>query len=167
MADVLCDACIVERHVRHPLHVIEEHTGKFFRQTSLSNLGLKPTLMHDGKKCPYVPEGYRGVETLIVHTNGIHKLRVIYCDCPDKPPRAIQLVKSKLFPGTAEDPRSAFSFDLLKDFHLHTRVSKKSSYDYLRAVQRRTDIALCGKTSVSSLVYRVLVESHKFFLDPT
>lgn len=150
MPNPVCKRCIVDEHARLPFHCIEEHNGKFFKACSLSSVGLSVNLMHDTKACPHSDDG---VQTTVVHTNGVHSIRVKYCDCVGRPEKVVQLTKQGLFPATAKNPRTLFTFELLKDFHLHTRVSKKSAYDYLRATYRKTAISLLGDTSVSKLVY--------------
>ena len=150
MPDPVCRNCIVDGHARLPFHRIEKHTGKFFKTCNPSSIGLCVNLMHDTKACPF---GDDGVETTIVHTNGVHSMRVKYCNCIGCPEKVVQLTKQCLFPATTKNPRTLFTFDVLKDFHLHTRVSKKSAYDYLRATYRKTANSFLGNTSVSKLVY--------------
>ncbi|KIM71232.1 hypothetical protein PILCRDRAFT_81407 [Piloderma croceum F 1598] len=40
-------------------------------------------------------------------------------------------MKARLFPASTDQPTTAFSFGVLKDFHLQTLELKKSAYDYL------------------------------------
>lgn len=57
-------------------------------------------------------------------------------------------MRARLFPATTQDPRTAFSFAILKQFHLHNLESKKAAYDYLGALRRLTDNAFTADVSV-------------------
>ena len=48
---------------------------------------------------------------------GAHRLVVRWCACDGAPPKRIQLFRRRWFPATAEDPSSAFTFDMLGLFH--------------------------------------------------
>lgn len=145
-----CSRCIVHEHSHLPFHKIEEWTGSHFRATSLCALGLRICLMHDGQPCPSMQDTYDGTLCVVAHINGIHKIRVLFCSCQGHPPKLLQLVQAKLFPGTVDEPRSLFTFAVLKDFHLHTCVSKRAAYDYMRALRRKSDAAMLGDASVST-----------------
>ncbi|KAK0207492.1 hypothetical protein IW262DRAFT_1469444 [Armillaria fumosa] len=45
---------------------------------------------------------------------------------------------------TVAEPRSGFTFAVLRDFHLQTLTSKKSAYDYISAIRRKTNNAFCN-----------------------
>lgn len=147
---------MVSAHKGFPLHNIEEYNGSFFQKSALASLGLRIHLLHEGSKCPNIIQNdYDGTECLIGHTNGFHKIRVSFCNCPNHPSKVDQLVIENLFPASVDDPRTLFTFQILKDFHLQTRISKKSAYDYLRAIRRKTDGALVNNVSVSEFGYNI------------
>ncbi|KAF6747941.1 hypothetical protein DFP72DRAFT_853943 [Ephemerocybe angulata] len=50
-------------------------------------------------------------------------------------------MRAQLFPSTIALPQTAFTFDLLSDFHTHTLTSKKSPYDYHEALRQLTNSA--------------------------
>ena len=72
---MLCQACIVLAHVHVPFHHIGEWSGTHFNRTSLFALGATLRLGHRGDQCRHcLPEPGRA--NVIVHTNGIHQVRI-------------------------------------------------------------------------------------------
>ncbi|RDX39433.1 hypothetical protein OH76DRAFT_1367526 [Lentinus brumalis] len=61
------------------------------------------------------------------------------CRCPSFLPWLDQLLLAQLFPASLNQPKSAFTFEVMSDAHLDTLTSKKSAYDYVRKLRRRTD----------------------------
>ncbi|THU92548.1 hypothetical protein K435DRAFT_800385 [Dendrothele bispora CBS 962.96] len=55
------------------------------------------------------------VKFIITHSNGVHGTRVSFCECFGCGNRVHQLMRAKLFPGSAAEPISAFSFAVLKE----------------------------------------------------
>lgn len=145
----VCGQCIVDAHRSNPFHVIESWTGSFFNKSNLATFGLKLHLMHAGEQCPYTDKDAEGVRVEIVHTNGIHFLQVVECSCPGRLSRLLQYTRSRLLPASALEPRVCFTFDLMKDFHVHSLISKKSAYDYMLAIRRKTN-ALVSDVPVRS-----------------
>lgn len=134
----LCRRCIVTTHIQHPFHHIQLWTGTHFSRISLSAAGFSLALGHNGHPCPNRISG-PGRMTTIVHTNGVHQLRVLYCHCGLGCSDGLQLVKAHLFPATMEKPETTFTFAVLKNLHIHGLTSKKSTYDYFNALQRLTN----------------------------
>jgi hypothetical protein len=119
-----------------------------WKQTNLGDLGFKLFLGHSTMCCPNAPTGSDSKErpTVIVHTNGIHKLDVKYCYCAHVTDKLAQPTCAGLFP-----PETALTFTILKEFHMHTLSSKKSAYDYFIALQKLTNNAILDRTYVSIL----------------
>lgn len=134
----LCSACIVERHKHQPLHHIQAWTGTHFETHALCDLGLVLHLGHDGKLCP---ASLRPKEMVILHTNGIHRCSVQFCDCNSLVSNLKQLIYSQLFPATVLFPATAFSFALLTTFHQLTLCSKITPYDYFDTLRKLTNVA--------------------------
>jgi hypothetical protein len=87
----------------------------------------------------------------VVDVNGVHSTRLAFCGCHEYPPNKLrQLVAARLFPASARDPSSAFTVNLLKQFQLHNLESKKSAYDFLKALRRLTDNCFTADVPVSS-----------------
>jgi hypothetical protein len=148
-----CQQCLLRSHNNLPLHHIQCWTGTHFERTNLGDLGFKLFLGHGTMRCPNAPTGSNSKErlTVIVHTNGIHKLDVEYCYCAHATDEPSQLTCAGLFPATMEKPETAFTFTVLKEFHAHTLSSKKSAYDYFIALQKLTNNAFPDRTYVSIL----------------
>jgi hypothetical protein len=51
----------------------------------------------------------------------------------------VQLMKAGFFPGTVKDPRTAFSFEMLRRFHIASLESKEAACNYVASLRRLTD----------------------------
>ncbi|KAM6489207.1 hypothetical protein JOM56_015377, partial [Amanita muscaria] len=71
--------------------------------------------------------------------NGIHEVAVNYCKCHMVQPCTIQLLRSRLYPATAIDLKTAATFQVLEFFHLNTLSSKILAFDFYATLSRRTD----------------------------
>lgn len=152
LCPTLCRQCIAATHIQHPFHHIQLWTGNYFSRSSLSVVGFSLPLGHNGHPCPNRASGL-GRMTTVVHTNGIHKLRVEYCYCTAGRSDALQLVDARLFPATMERPETVFTFTVLKNLHLHGLTSKKSTYDYFNALKRLTDNAFPQNVPVRIFIF--------------
>ena len=146
-----CQMCIVNHHAWLPFHHIQEWTGKYFKRTSLHDLGARLHLGHSGMPCPNRSSISSGRPFVIVDRNGFHQFILEFCHCNKDVPQTepIQLIRARLFPATLERPESAFTFRLLDDFHAHTLSSKKSSYTFHDALQKRTNATFPQDVPVS------------------
>ncbi|KAF5360607.1 hypothetical protein D9756_005153 [Leucocoprinus leucothites] len=129
-----------EHHTNHPFHRIQEWTGLYFKKASLHDLSFAIYLGHNGSACPL--NAGSTVDFTVVHINGIHNCRIGFCIC--SPPdhsydRIAQLIRHQLFPSTAKNPQTVFTFEVLEDFHRHSLSAKSSAYDYYDALKMRTD----------------------------
>ncbi|KZT52119.1 hypothetical protein CALCODRAFT_420767, partial [Calocera cornea HHB12733] len=157
----LCSICQVDVHSRNPLHWIETWNGDFFERTSLQKLGLTIHLGHRGLPCPTTSSA-TPVAFTIVHINGVHNVSLAFCSCDGASERYLQLLGSRLFPVTYELPKTAFTFAVLKDFHLHTLCSKKSAYDYYAKLVRQTsDVSPASANDR----YRELLRASRVWMD--
>ncbi|KAJ7073391.1 hypothetical protein B0H15DRAFT_963765 [Mycena belliarum] len=82
---------------------------------------------------------------VVVDTNGIHSIRIVFCHCQRARPHYLQLVAARLFPATITRPSTVFTFAVLHNFHVHNLVSKKTAGDYYRALQKLTNNAFPNK----------------------
>ncbi|KAF9059673.1 hypothetical protein BDP27DRAFT_1431029 [Rhodocollybia butyracea] len=60
-------------------------------------------------------------------------------DVRGDPDMVEQLMKARLFPASAKDPRTLITFQALDDYTEHHLASKKSSYDYIGALHHLSD----------------------------
>ncbi|KAF9441926.1 hypothetical protein P691DRAFT_633908, partial [Macrolepiota fuliginosa MF-IS2] len=51
----------------------------------------------------------------------------------------LQLVHHQLLPPTVDNLQTAFTFQVLKDFHCHSLSAKILAYDYFDALKTHTD----------------------------
>ncbi|KAK7026078.1 hypothetical protein VNI00_015724 [Paramarasmius palmivorus] len=140
--DLACSACFIDSHRTSPLHWARVwwNEGGFFRRHDISTLqqGVSIHLRHLGGLCrnPTEPRSF-----VITCSNGVHATLVSFCRCFQSAGKSHvqQLMESGLFPGSIKEPKSAFSFALLKQYDLHSLQAKSSDYDYYMALRRLTD----------------------------
>lgn len=102
---------------------------------SLNDLGFEVHLGHSGGRCP-TPDG-RGRMMHIIHTTGLHDIRVNFCGCaPSNGYTSFdqiqynQLLRARLFPATITTPTTVVTFECLNEFHLLTTQGKLTGMDY-------------------------------------
>ncbi|KAJ6526481.1 hypothetical protein DFH09DRAFT_1095195 [Mycena vulgaris] len=154
-APMWCRPCIIREHRYNPFHHIEKWDGKIFRRTSLGKPGaavepdeeikltVQTDLKHGGCPCEKAdPKNPKVREFTIGDHNGFHTVDIQFCECSTADPEKWkQLVAVQLFPATFKQPQTAFTFTAMKEFHTHTLASKKSAYDYVKALTKLTDNA--------------------------
>ena len=106
---------------------------------SLCELGIIICLGHYSHPCLNAPLGSTGHLTVIINTNNIHNIKVLYCCCASAPAEPFQLTPAGLFPSTIDQPKTAFTFTILDDFDVHALVSKKFAYDHFIALSKHTN----------------------------
>ncbi|KAK7013685.1 hypothetical protein R3P38DRAFT_3322377 [Favolaschia claudopus] len=137
-APLWCRQCIVSQHRYTPFHHIEKWNGKFFARDSLAAPAAT-------ESCPSSPSSdcrHITREFTILDYNGIHTREVQFCGCVQEDfAEWQQLLGVRLFPATFKHPQTAFTFTVMKQFHIHSLASKKSAYDYIKALCMFTDNA--------------------------
>ena len=143
-----CNDCFVKAHRNLPFHWAQvwERDRGYFTRCDLSVLGGAVHLGHNGERCPNSSTEYLFT---IVDSNGVHLTKLSFCGCVGSEERLKQLTRAQLFPTMTKDPRTAFTFSILKQFHLHTLESKKAAYDYLGALRRLSDNSFTADVPVS------------------
>ncbi|KAK7015175.1 hypothetical protein VNI00_019169 [Paramarasmius palmivorus] len=143
---LVCKACILDLHQQRPLDVIQ--------RVSLESLGLVVQMGHIyNTPCPAPLQA--PTKFTVVHTNGMHRVRVQYCQCGQAgglSQMRQQLLCYEWYPATTKIPKTAFTFRLLEHFHAMTLVSKVTAYDYYRGMENLTNNAgdLSFKTRYSA-----------------
>lgn len=156
---LVCEECFIKNHRNSPLHWARVWDSKnaYFRRLDISRLrgdsGYAIPLGHQGLRCPYVAKKDDGRESpgivfTIVHSNGIHGTRVEFCECGSD--RRTQLLRSRLFPGTARQPLTAFTFSALREHRIHDLQAKLSAHDYLTGLRRLGNNVKRSKVPVST-----------------
>lgn len=146
--DMVCAPCLVKMHPHHRLHHVEKWDGFAFVRTALFLLDHGVHLGHGGRACPHAPINGNGSKSVVVDRNGIHAARIFYCHCEGREKDYVQLLLARLFPATLDTPQTAFTFEVLHDFHVHNLTSKKTAHDYYRSLQKLTDNACPQKVPV-------------------
>jgi hypothetical protein len=139
----------------HWPHVWNATAGHFIKYdfASLDISDPFRQLGHGGLPCPK-PAGLKPQAFTIVHLNGIHSTRIRFCACSGiaNIDKVDQLLQARLFPSTVKDPKSAFTFSVLKHQSLFHLQSKSSAYDYHAVLQRLTDNTFTSDVPVSFLI---------------
>jgi hypothetical protein len=146
-----CTDCFIRLHVFLPTHWAEVWDGVrgFFVRHDIATLKLdiaSINLGHAGLPCPS-----RYATNLIfqvVDTNGIHATKIRFCMCMGNPNRVDQLMRARLFPATISQPTTAFTFQVLRQFHIHHLESQESAYDFIGSLRRLTDNAFPQRVAV-------------------
>ena len=74
----------------------------------------------------------------IVDRSGVHEIGVRWCCCLDAPERDVQLLSAGLFPATFRNPRTAFTFRVLEEFHLDNLECKTTPSQFFSRLKRLT-----------------------------
>jgi hypothetical protein len=107
-------------------------------RTSLYDLGLTIYLGHQGERCSFI--GRVLDRFTVVHTNGIHTVKIQLCACHgDRSCAKFQLIRCSWLPATTEDPHTAFTFDVLDSYISLSLQGKVTREDYYLSISRHTD----------------------------
>lgn len=149
-----CSVCIARRHEHLPLHHIEvcsQHLVRyrltiskvwqdgFYQRANLSELLPCFYVGHNHTACPSAEPPQ---SLLVIDINGVHHLRVQYCDCKETPgwvPYYRQLLRIGWYPASFDRPRTAFTFDLLDHYHGLTLQGKLNLYDFHSSIVQKTN----------------------------
>jgi hypothetical protein len=148
LAPILCRMCCIQNHQSNPFHTIQQWTGTYFVPTTLFDLGFILHLGHVGMHCTgnatggedVVMDGadtkgqVKGPNLTVVDIGGIFSHQVQWCHCL-KDQRHIALLRMGLYPGSISRPKTAFTFRLLRYFHIDTmecNTSASNFYNKLR-----------------------------------
>ena len=74
----------------------------------------------------------------IIDRSGVHEIGVRWCCCPDAPERDMQLMAAGLFPATFRNPKTAFTFRVLEEFHLDNLECKTTPSQFISRLRRLT-----------------------------
>lgn len=118
-----------------------QRAGDLFweRVRNKSELGIDVHLMHEpGSKC-IAPKTATDFD--IMHHNGTHRMNVHFCRCS----RGVlvdnytQLMRSRLWPATNDDPATATTISCLDQFTRLAMLGRLTGYDYYQAMAAATD----------------------------
>jgi hypothetical protein len=75
----------------------------------------------------------------VIDRSGVHEIGVSWCRCPEAPERDMQLMMAGLFPATFHNPKTAFTFRVLEDFHLDNLECKTTPSQFFSRLRRFTN----------------------------
>ncbi|TEB21141.1 hypothetical protein FA13DRAFT_1757635 [Coprinellus micaceus] len=161
----LCWTCCGRLHEHHPMHRVERWTGTHWEPTWLWRLGVSVQLGHCGRRCPRAPtchhlpappllpalndtsygaspEGRRlnrSPVLVVVHTNGVHHLPFVKCNCMGSDEFHIQLLRAGFYPATSSETRTVFTFELLDLYHIETLACHTAANSFYGKLRRLTN----------------------------
>ena len=175
---VHCRNCLMDHHKLLPFHRIKMWNGKYFKKTTLHDQGFIIHLGHHGKMCSDTEDLWMDifedmpmaedidllqdekdgkVNTVkddsvvnIVHTTGVFKHKVRWCRCLDAPEKTVQLFQMQLFPASHLRPETAFTFDVLNNFHIDAMECKTAAASFVKKLCRLTNNAFPHMVPVSA-----------------
>ncbi|KIJ32932.1 hypothetical protein M422DRAFT_265273 [Sphaerobolus stellatus SS14] len=136
---LFCRECLCSYHQFLPFHRPLEWTGEFLMRRTLSELGVILVMGHQGEICPHVASESGPQKLLIADVNGLHEVVVGWCRCASSQTFAKQLFERRLFPASMDRPRTAFTFRLMKQFHMLTNVARTTPWDFVGTLHRLTE----------------------------
>ncbi|KAG1725657.1 hypothetical protein EDB19DRAFT_1897750 [Suillus lakei] len=123
LLELYCSSCTVERYRCLPLH-------------RLQSLGLRIQLGHRiGDMCCNPHRAFDN-DFVIIDSTGIHEVGLDFCACGTMQTHVKQLLRSRLFPATVTDPKTAATFGVLEQYHLLSFESKASAFEFYQALAR-------------------------------
>ena len=128
--------------------ILQQWSNNIFARIALKDIGLKFQLNHASMSCASPIPCHS--ELLVLHTNGIHKVAIMFCGCTSAIPQHLQLLRRGLYSASQITVRTCSSFELLTQLHMFALTSKASTYDFYRALERLTT-----NTAISPPKYRL------------
>ncbi|KAG6825587.1 hypothetical protein H0H92_003169, partial [Tricholoma furcatifolium] len=120
--------------------LVTKWNGRFFAKTSLKTLGLIVQLGHPRGSLCTNPLPSPGGDFIVIDTNGIHEINLYFCGCGQSNQlHTVQLLRSRLYPATTQNPKTATTFRALEQFELLSYVSKVSAFEYYQSLERLID----------------------------
>jgi hypothetical protein len=88
----------------------------------------------------------------VVHTTGVFRNRIRWCQCEGEPAKDVQLFQMQLFPASHHRPQTAFTFDALDYFYTDAMECKTSASSFIKKVSRLTNNAFPHLVPVCSSI---------------
>ncbi|VDC00172.1 unnamed protein product [Peniophora sp. CBMAI 1063] len=131
--------CIVKKHADMPLHRVEIWLEGHWQEITLKRLGVSVNFGHNGKPCPQ-PRRTPVDDFVILHTNGIHEVRAVFCGCTQEfVPIRDQLMRARWWPATSITPQSGATFECLDAFDALAATGKTNAYEYYNSLCHLSD----------------------------
>jgi hypothetical protein len=75
----------------------------------------------------------------IIHTTGVFRNNIRWCQCQEAPAKDVQLFQMQLFPASHHRPQTAFTFDCLEYFYTDAMECKTPASSFMRKICRLTN----------------------------
>ena len=85
----------------------------------------------------------------VINRSSIHKIGIRWCCCLDAPKCNMQLMAAGLFPATFRNPKTAFTFQVLEEFHLDNLECKTTPSQFFSCLRRLTSAEFPNTVPVS------------------
>ena len=129
----------------------------------LKQMGLQIQLGHASREqCPR-PQCAFGDDFVIIDIHGVHSIALDYCSCECANAKHIQLLRSRLFPATGIDPKTACTFRVLGFHHLLHNQTKASGFEFYTTLSRRSDNMGTEEVKVSHHDYLFVHRAQNFY----
>lgn len=168
-----CLDCTLEAHKNLFLHRIQvsnvtpfsissahrgyqKWNGRYFEQVSLKSLGLRMQLGHRRGEICVNPTQCPSDDFTIIHSNGLHEVGLDFCGCgKESQLHTVQLLRSRLFPATIVNPKTAITMATLDLFSILSYESKMSAFQFYYSLSRLTDNTGLNEPKVRDLNVRL------------
>lgn len=115
----------------------------YWQEESLADLGMLVKLGHRPTETCTRPH-IRNKELTVIHTNGIHKVKVQQCRCTTNQSKAnhtivpehLQYLQHGWWACTVKEPAAVVTEAALETFHHMSNQSKMAGYDYVKSLER-------------------------------
>ncbi|KAF8801026.1 hypothetical protein BYT27DRAFT_7227064 [Phlegmacium glaucopus] len=133
MGTPMCRAYMRVSHRENPFHRIEQWNGTFFWPAELWEVGVYLLVRH------HAGSGTgNGTYLRVVHTNGIHNIAMVNCQCQGVDLLPCDLLAAHLLPASFQWIRTLFTTQLLDLFRLCNLELKASAYQFYHLLHRLT-----------------------------
>jgi CxC2 like cysteine cluster associated with KDZ transposases len=145
-----CKSCLTKYHTAHPFHRPQQLKGGSFENVPLCDLDYVFNLGHwnSGDCCSGELFGDRRIT--IVHVNGVFEHYVRFCKCLGAPSEHEQLFRHRLFPSSFDQPKTAFTLDVLDYYGIDAMECKTSAQSFFQKLRRVTNNAFPDEVPVRS-----------------
>ena len=136
---------------------IKEWRNGCFERSTLKRIGLRIQLGHTyEERCVY-PQRAFADDFVIIDLHGVHDVALDYCGCERAEVKHVQLLRSRLFPATSVDPKTACTFRLLEFHHILHNQTKASGFEFYATLARRSNNTGTEevKVNVSFILHRL------------
>lgn len=114
-----------------------------------AHLGTIPEEDESEKDSPIDDTTADRSDVLVISTYGVVSHRVQWCTCDNAEEKHIQLLRSRLFPGSQKQPKTAFTFNVLDYFHIDQMECKTAALAFYSKLRRLTNNAFPHAVAVN------------------